>query len=105
MRKVPACRTVWHSGQFEESPLAGSWPCSPCFLPSSEIFAGAVERGLISRAPQVTAITSADYPTPARRPAWSVLDNSGFARRFGYALSDWQPGLHDVLDALARQRA
>ncbi|EIM02489.1 dTDP-4-dehydrorhamnose reductase [Rhodanobacter denitrificans] len=69
------------------------------------IFAGAVGRGLIARAPRVAAITTADYPTPAERPAWSLLDNTGFQRRFGYALPDWQSGLHDVLDALSRQRA
>lgn len=66
------------------------------------IFAGALERGLILRAPRVAAIGTADYPTPAKRPAWSVLDNTGFTRRFGYALPDWQNGLHDVLDALSR---
>ncbi|HKR77136.1 MAG TPA: dTDP-4-dehydrorhamnose reductase [Rhodanobacter sp.] len=66
------------------------------------IFAGAAERGLIERAPRVAAIATTDYPTPARRPAWSVLDNTGFTRRFGYALPDWQNGLHDVLDALSR---
>ncbi|KZC21362.1 MULTISPECIES: dTDP-4-dehydrorhamnose reductase [Rhodanobacter] len=69
------------------------------------IFADAAGRGLIARAPRVAAITTADYPTPAERPAWSLLDNTGFQRRFGYALPDWQSGLHDVLDALSRQRA
>jgi dTDP-4-dehydrorhamnose reductase len=69
------------------------------------IFAGAIERGLIARVPRVAAITTADYPTPAERPAWSLLDNAGFQQRFGYALPDWQSGLHDVLDALSRQRA
>ena len=69
------------------------------------IFAGAVERGLIARAPHVAAIDTSDYPTPAQRPAWSVLDNAGFQRSFGYALGDWQTGLNDVLDALSRQRA
>ena len=69
------------------------------------IFAGAVQRGLIARAPHVAAIATTDYPTPAQRPAWSVLDNTGFQRRFGYALPDWQNGLNDVLDALSHQHA
>jgi dTDP-4-dehydrorhamnose reductase len=69
------------------------------------IFAGAVGRGLIARAPHVAAISSVDYPTPAQRPAWSVLDNTGFQQRFGYALPDWQAGLNSVLDVLSRQHA
>ena len=67
------------------------------------IFAGAVGRGLIARAPQVAAIATTDYPTPAQRPAWSVLDNTEFRQRFGYALHDWQTGLNDVLDILPHQ--
>lgn len=72
---------------------------------ASAIFAGALERGLIARAPHVAAIATTDYPMPAQRPAWSVLDNTGFQRCFGYALPDWQTGLNDALDALAHQRA
>lgn len=70
---------------------------------ASAIFAGAVERGLLAHAPQVAAITTAEYPTPAKRPAWSVLDNAGFIQRFGYPLRDWRHGLDEVLDALSRQ--
>ena len=62
----------------------------------------AYARGLLKRAPKATAITSADYPTPARRPAWSVLDNTGFKALFGYASPDWHVALGDVVDALPR---
>lgn len=65
------------------------------------IFEGAVERGLIARAPTVEAITTADYPTPARRPAYSRLDTGTLERDFGITLPDWQAALGDVLDTLA----
>lgn len=70
---------------------------------ASTIFEKAHARGLIPRPPRVLPITTAEYPTPAQRPAWSVLDNRGFQQRFGYALSDWQEGLDHVIDTLAKQ--
>ena len=51
------------------------------------------------RAPRVTPITTADYPTPARRPKYAVLDASRFARTFGVALPDWRNLLHECLNA------
>ncbi|MCY7355365.1 MAG: dTDP-4-dehydrorhamnose reductase [Lysobacter sp.] len=53
----------------------------------------AVERGLIERVPKLTSITTADYPTPATRPAYSVLDTSQLQRDFGVGLLDWREGL------------
>ena len=66
------------------------------------IFTGAVERGLLARAPVVEAITTADYPTPAARPAYSVLDTARLRRDFGIALADWRDGLAQALDAQER---
>ncbi len=50
--------------------------------------------------PRVTAISTRDYPTPARRPANSVLDNGRLLASFGVAMPSWQ----DALDALLASR-
>jgi dTDP-4-dehydrorhamnose reductase len=49
--------------------------------------------------PRLTAITTAQYPTPARRPAYSVLSTKKFARTFGFSLPDWRVMLQDCLSA------
>ena len=64
------------------------------------IFQGAVERGLLARAPQVNPIATADYPTPARRPAYSCLDTTTLEKDFAMALPTWEAGLASVLDEL-----
>jgi dTDP-4-dehydrorhamnose reductase len=38
----------------------------------------------------VRPITTAEYPTPAKRPAYSVLDNDKLAARFGVRLPTWR---------------
>ncbi|HEV2538420.1 MAG TPA: dTDP-4-dehydrorhamnose reductase [Frateuria sp.] len=68
---------------------------------ASAIFEEAQARGLLDRRPRVVPITTAEYTTPARRPAWSVLDNTAFERQAGIRLPDWQTGLHEVMDQLA----
>jgi dTDP-4-dehydrorhamnose reductase len=72
---------------------------------ASAIFEQAVAHGLLARAPRVVPITSAEFPTPAHRPAWSVLDTTGFRETFGVALPDWQVGLHSVIAQLADERS
>ena len=42
---------------------------------------------------RVTAITTADYPTPAKRPAYSVLSNKKLFDTFGIRLPDWETAL------------
>ena len=64
------------------------------------IFAGAIARGLLAKTPTVEAIPSSAYPTPAARPAWSVLDSSRLQNDAGVRLPDWRVGLDEVLDQL-----
>lgn len=47
---------------------------------------------------EVEAITTAEYPTPAQRPAYSVLDCSKLKRTFGLQLPNWESSLLRVLD-------
>jgi len=62
---------------------------------------GAADRGVIERRPRVVPIATAEYPTRARRPAYSVLDTSKAASTFGLQLADWHAGLESVFDQLA----
>ena len=57
--------------------------------------------GLIARAPRVVAIPTSDYPTPARRPAYSVLDTTRLRGDFGIVPPDWREGLRYTLEELA----
>jgi dTDP-4-dehydrorhamnose reductase len=67
------------------------------------IFESAQRRGLLARVPRVAPITTADYPTPARRPPYSGLDTTALQQTFGIVLPDWRQGLEQVLDRLAAQ--
>ncbi|GAB3509034.1 dTDP-4-dehydrorhamnose reductase [Pseudoxanthomonas daejeonensis] len=68
------------------------------------IFEDASVAGLLAHVPKVVPITTADYPMPARRPAYSRLDTSRFHRDFGIDLPDWRPSLRNVITELAVQR-
>jgi len=48
----------------------------------------------------VEPITTADYPTPARRPANSVLDCAKARTDFGVELPHWKDGLKRMLETL-----
>jgi len=50
--------------------------------------------------PAVQAIATADWPTPARRPADSRLDCSKLADIFGVRMPPWRPSLARTVDAL-----
>jgi dTDP-4-dehydrorhamnose reductase len=50
--------------------------------------------------PKLVAISTAEFPTPARRPANSELSNTRFASAFGCTLPPWRDGLEEVLSVL-----
>jgi dTDP-4-dehydrorhamnose reductase len=47
--------------------------------------------------PRIVPITTAEYPTPARRPAYGALATSRFEAAFGFALPSWQDALAECL--------
>jgi dTDP-4-dehydrorhamnose reductase len=53
--------------------------------------------GVLPSPPRVEPISTSDYPTPARRPAHSVLSNDKFAGVFGFRLTAWQQQLQEVI--------
>jgi dTDP-4-dehydrorhamnose reductase len=48
--------------------------------------------------PTLRPVPTSAFPTPARRPAWSVLDCGKARRTFGIALPHWRTGLELCLD-------
>jgi dTDP-4-dehydrorhamnose reductase len=46
----------------------------------------------------VEKITTAEYPTPAKRPAFSALDCGKLQKTFGLRLPNWETSLQQVLD-------
>ena len=51
--------------------------------------------------PRIVPIGTADYPTPARRPAYGVLDTAHFTRTFGFELPRWGTLLEECMGSPA----
>jgi dTDP-4-dehydrorhamnose reductase len=69
-------------------------------------FARAIfEASALPTRPRVQPISTADYPTPARRPANSILSNDKFAHAFGFRLPTWQQQLNEVLAGMQVETA
>lgn len=90
-------QVLQHPGQ-----LSGTWHLTANGQTSwhgfaEAIFAEAVAAGKLARAPKVEAISTTEYPTPAKRPAYSHLDVSKLESDFGITLPDWRQGLKRVI--------
>jgi dTDP-4-dehydrorhamnose reductase len=62
----------------------------------------ALSAGLLTRPAQVTPISTAEYPTPAHRPANSVLDTSDCVAQLGLTPAHWRLNLRSTLMQISR---
>jgi dTDP-4-dehydrorhamnose reductase len=65
---------------------------------ATEIFRQSAQRG--GPTATVEPITTADYPTPARRPANSLLSHAAIGAAYGITPRPWADALSDILDQL-----
>lgn len=63
---------------------------------SLRIFEQAKLQQVLAEVPVVHSITTAQYPTPAKRPAYSMLDCNKIARDFGVTPSNWLAALNNL---------
>jgi dTDP-4-dehydrorhamnose reductase len=67
---------------------------------AQEIFSGVARAQPGTKTPRVLPINTEDYPTPAKRPQYSVLDNGKLNKTFGARQQDWHSGLAQTLSAV-----
>ena len=65
------------------------------------VFSVAKEGYLIEKSPVVKPIPSSEYPTKAKRPAYSVLDSQSFQQKFGVVPANVRESLAVVTERIA----
>lgn len=68
-----------------------SWNAFAC-----AIFQEAIKQNILNKIPNINAIATTDYPTPAKRPTNSKLNTNKIQARFGIKPSDWQGALNHL---------
>ena len=92
MAKASWWAGTWHLNALGETSWHGF---------AQGIFEQACVLGLLAKVPEFIAITTVEYPTSTRRPAYSGLDTSTLCDDFKVSLPDWRAGLAQVLGAVA----
>jgi dTDP-4-dehydrorhamnose reductase len=93
-------------GRGEPTGLRGIYHWSDAGVCSWYDFAVAIGEegvalGLLERSAEVQPISTADYPTPARRPAYSVLDKTRSWRDLALRPRHWRAQLRSVMTIMA----
>ncbi len=99
-------RAIW--GLIDVSAAPGIYHWTDLGLATWYDFAVAIQdealaRGLLTRAIPVTPISTADYPTPAQRPAFSVLNTESTRALIKPPALHWRHNLRMMLDELRTQ--
>jgi dTDP-4-dehydrorhamnose reductase len=82
--------------------VAGAESCSWAEFAQAIFEASASAEGPVAR---VVPITAAEFPTLARRPAFSVLDCSAFEQAFAWPMPRWRDALPSVVGRILRDPA
>lgn len=95
-------RALWRAAELG---LTGTHHWTDAGVASWYDFAVAIQEealalGLLTRPIPIDPIATADYPTPARRPAYSVLDKTAFWTALGRPAGHWRVGLRGMLKEL-----
>lgn len=64
-------------------------------------FADAIFEAKGGDRPTLIPISTEEFPTPAERPRWSVLDTSSFEKTFGMIPRPWRVALQDTMEKLS----
>jgi len=65
-----------------------------------EIYAQGRKRGLLTKECRVLPCTSEEFPSPVKRPAWSVLDKTKLRAALGITIPPWDESLSVFLHFL-----
>ncbi len=63
----------------------------------------AIPLGLLDKAIEINPITTADYPTPATRPCYSVMDKTTTWQALGIKSEHWRVALRQMMSELKQQ--
>jgi len=72
--------------------IAVSW-----FEFAKHIFDVAARSGTLTKTPKLQPIPTSSYPTPAARPAYSVMDCSKLKQAYSISPSDWKSALEKII--------
>ena len=87
---------LWH---FSDAGVASWYDFAVTIVQEAEIL------GLLTRKPVIKPITTLDYPTPAHRPAFSVLNKKNTWSELNITPVHWQAALSKMLTALNSAKA